>query len=92
MDNIFISFLKSLDVKHTSDYAQKLYEEHPHKYSLYGLSKMLEVYGVVNAGVRVNDRKLDSLETPFIAHIGIDFVLVKTVGVQLAHRLNRVYI
>lgn len=46
MNNILLSFLKSLHVKYTSDYAEKLYEEHPHKYNLYGLSKMLEEYGI----------------------------------------------
>ena len=44
MNNILISFLKTLHMKHTSAYAEKLYEEYPHKYNLYGLSKMLEEY------------------------------------------------
>lgn len=79
MNNILLSFLKSLHVKYTSDYAEKLYEEHPHKYNLYGLSKMLEEYGIANAGVRVNDKNIQALETPFIAHIGNDFVVVNKV-------------
>lgn len=48
MNNILISFLKTLHMKHTSAYAEKLYEEYPHKYNLYGLSKMLEEYGITN--------------------------------------------
>ena len=64
MNNILTSFLKALHVKYTSDYAEKLYEEHPHKYNLYGLSKMLEEYGIANAGVRINDKNIHSLETP----------------------------
>lgn len=79
MNNILTSFLKALHVKYTSAYAEKLYEEHPHKYNLYGLSKMLEVYGIANAGVRINDKNIQSLETPFIAHIGNDFVVVNKV-------------
>lgn len=79
MNNILTSFLKALHVKYTSDYAEKLYEEHPHKYNLYGLSKMLEEYGIANAGVRINDKNIHSLETPFIAHIGNDFVVVNRV-------------
>lgn len=79
MKNILISFLKALHVKHTLAYAEKLYEEHPHKYNLYGLSKMLEEYGIANAGVRINDKNIRSLETPFIAHIGNDFVVVNQV-------------
>ena len=61
MNNILISFLKTLHMKHTSAYAEKLYEEYPHKYNLYGLSKMLEEYGITNAGVRINDKKSLSL-------------------------------
>lgn len=79
MNNILISFLKALHVKYTSAYAEKLYEEHPHKYNLYGLSKMLEEYGIANTGVRINDKNIRSLETPFIAHIGNDFVVVNKV-------------
>ena len=79
MNNILTSFLKALHVKCTSAYAEKLYEEHPHKYNLYGLSKMLEEYGIANVGVRINDKNIHSLETPFIAHIGNDFVVVNKV-------------
>ena len=79
MNNILISFLKTLHMKHTSAYAEKLYEEYPHKYNLYGLSKMLEEYGITNAGVRINDKNIRSLEVPFIAHIGNDFVVVDQV-------------
>lgn len=79
MNNILTSFLKALHVKYTLAYAEKLYEEHPHKYDLYGLSKMLEEYGIANAGVRINDKNIHSLETPFIAHIGNDFVVVNRV-------------
>ena len=71
--------LKTLHMKHTSAYAEKLYEEYPHKYNLYGLSKMLEEYGITNAGVRINDKNIRSLEVPFIAHIGNDFVVVNQV-------------
>lgn len=71
MSNILTSFLKTLHVKYTSNYAEKLYEEHPHKNNLYGLSKMLEEYGIANVGVRINDKNIHSLETPFIAHIGL---------------------
>ena len=79
MNNILISFLRALHVKHTLGYAEKLYEEHPHKYNMYGLSKMLEEYGIANAGVRINDKNIHSLETPFIAHIGSDFVVVNQI-------------
>lgn len=40
---------------------------------------MLEEYGITNAGVRINDKNIRSLEVPFIAHIGNDFVVVNQV-------------
>lgn len=52
--NVFVQFLEKLGVKHTRWYATKYYQEHPHKYSLWGLSNMLSAYGIENAGVRFN--------------------------------------
>lgn len=37
------AYLSLLKVKHTARYADKLYNEHPYKYSLFGLSKMLSL-------------------------------------------------
>ena len=44
---------------------------------------MLEKYGIVNAGVCINDKNIYSLEVPFIAHIGNDFVVVNQVTDKL---------
>jgi hypothetical protein len=38
--NILDTFLELLKVKHTKDFTGKLFNEHPHKYNLFGLSKM----------------------------------------------------
>ncbi|WP_287829186.1 thioredoxin domain-containing protein [Bacteroides sp.] len=76
--NIFISFLELLGVKHTVSYSSRFFNEHPHKYSLYGLSSMLTDYGIDNAGVKITDKtSVSSIKTPFIAHIGSDFVIVE---------------
>ena len=77
VNNVFTSFLQQLNVKHTKSGSSKLYREHPHKYNLFGLSKMLSTYGVDSKAVKLNNKKeILSLETPFIAHISNDFVTV----------------
>lgn len=80
--NIFTSFLNALDVKHTRAFSNKYYNEHPHKYNLFGISKMLSDYGVDNAGTKINNKLEDiiKIETPFIAHVGGDFVVVYDVN------------
>lgn len=76
-NDVFTSFLQQLNVKHTRSVSSKLYREHPHKYNLFGLSKMLSVYGVGSKAIKLNDKKeIQLLETPFIAHITNDFVTV----------------
>lgn len=74
-------FLERLNVKHTKYYADKLFNEHPNKYDLFGLSDMLTTYGIENAGLRV-ERKADicSTTTPFIALVGGDFVVVDAIS------------
>ncbi len=52
--NIFVAYIDLLGGKYTNKYANKCFNEHPHKYSLFGLSKMLTNYGVQNTGLKVN--------------------------------------
>lgn len=78
--NIFTILLKELGVKHTSSFAGKLYNEHPYRDSLYGLSKMLSDYKIENVGVRVKDKEqITSYPTPFLAQYGHEFVVVKSI-------------
>jgi len=76
--NIFVSFLDLLKVKYTNDFSNKYFNEHPHKYNLFGLSKMLSEYNVDNAAIKVKDKEeaLSELEVPFVAHLGGDFAVV----------------
>ena len=78
MKNTFVTFLDLLNVKYTKSFADQYFNEHPHKYNLFGLSKMLSDYGVENAATRINNKEqnLSGIETPFIAHFGGDFVVV----------------
>lgn len=77
--NVFTFFLKKLKIKHTLLYSNCIYEEHPHKYNLYGISQMLYSYNIPNTGIQVTDKNIYSLPTPFIAHIKTDFVVVNNV-------------
>ena len=74
---LLAAFLKQLGVKHTQ-YANKLFNEHPYQSSLYGLSEMLNEYHVANMGLKISakDEKWDELEAPFIAHVSNELVLV----------------
>ena len=78
MHNIFVTFLDLLGIKHTKSYANRYFNEHPHKYNLYGLSKMLTDYDVENVATRIPDKEnnISEIETPFIAQFSGDFVVV----------------
>jgi ABC-type bacteriocin/lantibiotic exporter with double-glycine peptidase domain len=82
--NVFTSFLELLQVKHTHEFSEKYFNEHPHKYNLFGISKMLSGYGIENAGVRITDKEnsLATIELPFIAHLGNEFVVVYKVDAE----------
>ena len=79
--NPFIDLLDLLNVKHTREFSNRYFNEHPHKYNLFGLSKMLTDYGIENTGLKFSDKEQSILEieTPFIAHFGGDFVAVHKV-------------
>lgn len=79
--NPLISILSLLGVRYTSEYANKYFNEHPCRYNLFGLSKMLTYYGVHNRGIKItNKADIRFLELPFVAHIGNDFVAVENVS------------
>lgn len=75
MKNILEYFLDEIEVPYTKSFADKLYDEHPHKYNMYGLKKMLDVYGVKTLGVRIDSKDLLSLNYPCILHTYGDFVI-----------------
>ncbi len=76
-ENIFLSFLRLLRVRYTSDFSQRYYEEHPYKNSMYGIKRMLKDYGIANEGLRLEpEYDLHRLPRPFIAHTGSGFVIV----------------
>ena len=70
MKTILEHILKGLSVKHTSLFAQKLYNEHPHKDNLYGVSKMLEEYGIESAIVDIAEKDVHALDNHSIINLG----------------------
>lgn len=77
--NLFIQILDALSVKYTPEYATAFYEENPNKDNLYGLSKMLNAYGVETLGLEVKRAipELLKFEPPLIAYYDEQFVLVR---------------
>lgn len=82
-DTILSRFITELGIKHTTTFSDHLYRVHPHRNSLYGLSKMLSVYRIPNAGIHMKDKEVTRLSTPFIAHTANDFVIVKKASEQV---------
>ena len=48
---MFLLSLELLKVKHTKDFSKQYFNEHSHKYNLFGISKMLSDYGIEKAGM-----------------------------------------
>lgn len=75
MKTIIEYFLDCLEIPYTGLFAKKLYYEHPHRYNMYGLKKMLDLYGVKTLGVRIESKDLSILNYPCILHTYSDFVI-----------------
>ncbi len=80
VEPLFIRLCKYLGIPHTTSYTLRVYEEHPYKNSMYGLSQLLKLYGVANEGVEYHDKNLLSeIQAPFVAHVGNNLVIVKEI-------------
>lgn len=77
MKTLLSTYLHELHIPFTRSYADKLFAEHPHRYNLYGLSDMLSVYKIENAGIQVEEKDLKELASLFVAHVSNDFVVVR---------------
>ena len=75
MRNIIQSFLHSLGIPYTKLFSEKLFEEHPNKNNMLGLSQMLKAYGLDMVGVRFVDKENAELPIPCILHIYGGFVV-----------------
>jgi len=55
--NVLESYLTLLDVRYTKSFTDQYFNEHPHKFSLYGISKMLFDYGIDNGATQIPDKE-----------------------------------
>jgi len=60
--NLFLQICEELRVPHTRAFTDRTFDEHPYKYSLFGLSRMLTDYGVENRGVCFSDKAAATFE------------------------------
>lgn len=81
VNTLFTRFLGILGVPHTDDWSNKAFESMTFK-SLYGLSHLLDEYGVPNKALRITEKSDISLLTaPFLAQMSNGaFVIVTSVG------------
>ncbi len=84
--NLFTAYLDALKVKYTRKFTRKFYAEHPHKYNMYGLSKMLSDYRIPNQGVMFDDpADVATIEPPFVAQFTGDMYVVEKITDSEAH-------
>ena len=73
---LFTTLLATLGVPHTAGYSSRRFRSMPFK-SLFGLSKLLESYGIDNTAVRLSRKEeYPQLPTPFVAQVDHSFVIV----------------
>lgn len=72
--------LKKLNIKFTRTYLQELYELHPYKNTLWGISDILSEYKVKSTGFRVKEKEdLLEISLPAIASIGNQFIVISEI-------------
>ncbi len=81
--SIFSDFLAELGVPHTAWYSDRQFAAMTFR-SLFGLSKLMESYGVPCEALKVADKAqaLHTLDTPFLARVGSGFVIVTAIAVD----------
>lgn len=79
--NLFLHLCEELHIPYNRGYTSRHFEEHPYKYTLFGLYKLLSGYGVESKGMRFANKEdaLSVLKTPFVAQVSDDLVLVMSV-------------
>ena len=78
---LFEKFLSELKVLHTKAYADSIYDEHPYRYTLYGIKQMLSRYSIDCEVLRLTDKnEVIKIGAPFIAEITDDFFIVTKIS------------
>ena len=78
--SLFSDFLNELDVKHTTGFSDRQFENMNFK-SLFGFSRLLSSYGIANSAFRIkNKEEILQIPVPFIAQRSSTFVIVTDTG------------
>lgn len=78
--SIFTNFVSALGVKHTAKYSDNQFANMDFK-SLFGLSQLLDAYGIPNAGWKVPvNGSLVKIKTPFIAQYENQFDIIESIN------------
>lgn len=77
--NTLQDYLSATGVPYTQGYADALTDKHPFTNNMLGLYQQLREYKIHPVGIKSNDKSFDDLPLPFIAHMGISFVVITDV-------------
>lgn len=78
--SLFNDYLTALGVPHTDGYSERRFETMPF-HTLFGLSELLEEYGVKGTGLHLNDKtQYDKVPVPFLAQTRRGVVVVTRIG------------
>ena len=77
--NIFNDLLQQLGVRHTESYSARRFRSMPFP-TLYGLTKLMQEYGICSQGLRLSDKtEIRQASPPFIAGTSAGFVIVTSI-------------
>lgn len=80
VNSLFRDFLKTLGVPHTADFSNRQFGAMPFQ-TMFGLSKLLDKYGIPNQGLKITDKtELTKLSPPFLADTPYGFVIVTSIS------------
>lgn len=81
MKTLFERFLLQAGILHTRRYARKVFLTCPLRNTLWGMSRLLRLYGVRPLAMRIaNKKRLGELPVPFIAELAGEAVIVERVA------------
>lgn len=80
MKNILKVILTELKVKYTRQFTNTLYKETPDRENFFGLVYMLSAYGIVSKGFFFEEKKLEDVQTPFVAQTTSGFMMVTSIN------------
>lgn len=83
VNNEFLAILSFLNVKHTKEYANRLYNNNPNKHNMLGFVQMLNEYNINSECIKVKEPmrfNLQLITPPFIAQLNTGFAVVSNIN------------